>query len=100
MYEYKFRTVQAGQFDDACAVEAADDFSVEHFVKDGNHFYILFSKYAYGDDEDPELSDADQIWKEVGDLDGRLATVEGALALKIKKDSIDPAPKVETPAVE
>lgn len=53
--EYKHVTVQAGQFAEVCNVNAADGFVVNSVIKDGNHFFILFEKWDYPEDDVPPV---------------------------------------------
>ena len=97
-YEYKSITVQAGQLAERCNEAAAEDFTVNNIVKDGNHFYVLFEKYDYSDDEDEvDESIADELWIKIGKVSKRLALVEGALALKIQAEATE---EVESPVAE
>ena len=96
-YEYKSITVQAGQLAERCNEVAEEGFSVSNIVKDGNHFYILFDKFDYANDDDEEISNSDELWALVDKLSERLNLVEGALALKIQAEATE---EVESPAAE
>ena len=56
--EYKHVTCQAGQIADKCNVNAADGYTVNSVIKDGNHFYVLFEKWTYEDMEAADESPA------------------------------------------
>jgi len=67
--EYRFVTTQAGQFATKVGELAADGFSVNNFVKDGNHFYVLLEKWTYPEDEDTSYeTEAEELWSTVLEL--------------------------------
>ena len=96
-HEYKSVTVQAGQLSDRCNELAAEDFSVSNIVKDGNHFYILFEKYIYVDEDDSVESESNELWTALVKVQDRLQVLEGALALKIQAEATE---EVEPPVAE
>lgn len=97
MQEYKMVTALAGaDFDEKVGSLVEDGYYVDQFQREGNHFYLLMHRYVSTDDDDDiEETAEEELWDELDNVLGRLAVLEGALALKIKKDSIDPAPKVK-----
>jgi len=100
--EYRFRSGQQGQIGDLINEDAAEGFEVSEMLKDGNHFYVLLEKRTYSAELE-EIAESEELWLELDGTLKRLSVLEGALALKIKKDSIDPPPKVvakDEPVVE
>jgi len=92
MSQYRLVTTQAGNFNEKINALSEDGWYLDSVMNQGNHFYTVMVKYSNRDEEE-ELSDSDQLWKEQYELGERVAIVEGALALKVKKGQQDPAPK-------
>ncbi len=88
MQEYAFATIKHGQMAEKINEWAEKDFSVDSWVNQGNSFYVLFSKWGFTD-EDEDSSETTKLWIELSEATERIEILEGALALKIKKDSID-----------
>ena len=89
MEEYAFATIKHGQMAEKINEWAEKDFSVDSWVNQGNSFYVLFSKWGSNPDDEDDLSETTRLWIELSEATERIEILEGALALKIKKDSID-----------